>query len=174
MTDPFVAEIRMFGFNFAPRGWAMCDGTLLKISQNTALFSLLGTMYGGDGKTTFGLPNLQGRTPMNYGTGPGLTPRTEGETGGETTVTLTSHEMPTHNHSIQTAGDDADLQAPGPSVALAKSLNANLYNTSFDNHGFMSSNAIGFKGGGQPHNNLQPYLSLNFCIALQGIFPQRS
>jgi microcystin-dependent protein len=173
MSDPFVAEIRVFGFNFAPKGWALCDGTVLKISQNTALFSLLGTMYGGDGRTTFALPDLRGRAPMNYGNGAGLTPRAEGEVGGEPSVTLIPHEMPTHNHFVQSVADDADLQAPDPTAGLAKSLNATLYNTSFDNHGFMDTNTVGFTGGNQPHNNMQPYLALNFCIALQGIFPAR-
>lgn len=173
MTEPFLAEIRIFGFNFPPKGWASCDGSLVQINQNTALFSLLGTTYGGNGVNTFALPDLRGRAPMNYGSGPGLAPHTQGEVGGEATVTLTSHEMPIHNHFVQTVSDDADLQSPDPSAGLAKSLNATLYNSSFDNRGFMDSNTVGFTGGTQAHNNMQPYLSLNFCIAWSGVYPAR-
>lgn len=173
MSDPFLAEIRIFGFNFAPKGWALCNGALLSISQNTALFSLLGTMYGGNGSSNFGLPDLQGRVPMNYGNGVGLTPHIEGEVGGSNTVTLTAKQMPIHNHSVLTANDDADLQIPIAQAALAKSVNANFYSSALSTPGAMDQSTIGFVGGNGPHNNMQPFLVLNFCIALQGIFPAR-
>ncbi|MBL8252188.1 MAG: phage tail protein [Candidatus Competibacter sp.] len=174
MADPFVAEIRIFGFNFAPKGWAFCNGQLLPLSQNTALFSLLGTTYGGDGKTNFALPNIQGSVVMGPGQGPGLSLHDLGETGGSDTVTLLDSESPNHTHTLRIhAGDPADLNAPNPSRSLARSNGGNAYGPA-NSLVAMSANAVSPAGGGQPHNNLQPYLTLNYCIALQGVFPPRT
>jgi microcystin-dependent protein len=177
MTDPFVAEIRMLACNFPPAGWAFCDGQLLSISQNTALFSLLGTTFGGDGKSTFALPNLQGAAPMQWGQGPGLTPRDLGESGGTPTVTLSQAQM-SHTHALQASPRAADLDTPGPQNALGRSTPATIYKlpagavtTQPLAAGILGPPVAG--GGNQPHNNMQPYLVLNFCIALQGIYPQR-
>jgi microcystin-dependent protein len=174
MSSPFVAEIRIFAGNFAPTGWATCDGQLLPISQNTALFSLLGTTYGGDGKTTFGLPNLQGNAPMMWGQGPGLSLRDIGEQGGEPSVTLIISEMPSHAHSFN--GLTAPAASRDPTNAqLARSRNGNVYQTdATTGQVIMAPQAIGIAGGSLPHNNMQPYLALTFIIALQGIFPPRS
>lgn len=176
MADPFVAEIRIFGFNFAPTGWAQCNGQILPISQNTALFSLLGTVYGGNGQSTFALPNMQGNAPMHPGQGPGLSLHDLGETGGSETVTLQQTEIPAHNHNIATHNLDAGgLQNPGPTVILAKSAQGNAYQTTTNaSLTQLAFQALTPTGGGLPHNNLQPYLVLNFCIALQGVFPPRS
>jgi microcystin-dependent protein len=171
MADPFVAEIRIFPFNFAPTGWAWCDGQLLPISQNTALFALLGTTYGGDGKSTFALPDLEGRAPMHPGQGPGLSLHDLGETGGSETVTLLESEIPAHSHSLRASLDDADLAIPAPTRSLAKA-SSNLYVTTNPNTQ-MSNQALAPAGGDQPHNNLQPFLTLYFNIALQGVFPPR-
>jgi microcystin-dependent protein len=169
MSEPFIAEIRMVPFNFAPRGWALCNGQLIPISQNTALFSLIGTFYGGDGRTTFALPNLQGAAPMHQGQGPGLTPRVLGETGGSETVTLLPTQIPAHTHPLTGSGDDANTLSPaGASPAVA---GVPQYRP--DQNTAMAPGALGTAGGGQPHNNLQPYLTVNFVIALQGIFPPR-
>ncbi|MGE0103978.1 MAG: phage tail protein [Blastocatellales bacterium] len=169
MADPFVAEIRIFPFNFAPKGWAFCNGQLLPISQNTALFSLLGTTYGGDGKSTFALPNLQGSAPMQQGRGPGLSTYVLGEQGGSETVTLITTEIPVHTHSAMGSSDDDDSTIPvGNSygqLSVAYAPAANLTS--------MAPQSISPVGGGAPHNNMQPYLTLNFCIALQGVYPQR-
>ena len=173
MADPFVAEIRIFPFNFAPKGWAFCDGQLLPISQNTALFSLLGTTYGGDGKSTFALPNMQGNAPMHPGQGPGLSLHDLGETGGEPTVTLLGTEMPIHSHGLMASGQPGEDPTPGPTEALARSTGANLYQTTATGLVQLAPQAVAPTGGGQPHNNMQPYLTLNFCIALQGVFPAR-
>lgn len=174
MADPFVAEIRIFPFNFAPKGWAWCNGQLLPISQNTALFSLLGTTYGGDGKSTFALPNLQGRAPMHPGQGPGLSLHDLGETGGTEAVTLLQSEIPAHSHTVQAANFPADIQAPTPDVALARSTGGNAYQ-SVTNQDLvqMAPQALAPAGGGFPHNNMQPYLTFYFNIALQGVFPPR-
>ncbi|MBZ9698977.1 MULTISPECIES: phage tail protein [unclassified Mesorhizobium] len=172
MANPFVAEIRIFPFNFAPKGWAWCDGQLLPISQNTALFSLLGTTYGGDGKSNFALPNLQGSAPMHPGQGPGLSWHDLGETGGSDTVTLLESEMPSHLHTLRAMTDIADQPIPSPARSLARSNGGSAYNPTFTVSP-MSGNALTPAGGGQPHNNLQPYLTCYFCIALQGVFPQR-
>ena len=174
MSEPFVAEIRIFGFNFAPRGWAMCNGQLMPISQNTALFSLLGTMYGGDGKTTFGLPNLQGGAAMHWGQGPGLTDRVEGETGGEQTVTLIQTEMPAHSHSAGCDSGAGGNAAPTSGMWATTGRGRPLPYSSNAPNTPMSPQALGIAGGGQPHNNMPPYLTLNFCIALQGVFPARN
>ena len=174
MADPFVAEIRIFPFNFAPRGWAWCDGQLLPLSQNTALFSLLGTTYGGNGKSNFALPDLQGRAPMHPGQGPGLSLHDLGETGGSETVTLLESEIPSHSHGVVAAANPALLKLPGPTASLARSQGDNAYQSVVNqNVVSMSGMAIAPAGGDQPHNNLQPYLTFYFCIALQGVFPPR-
>jgi microcystin-dependent protein len=169
--DPFVAEIRIFGFNFAPRGWAFCDGQILPISQNTALFSLLGTTYGGNGQSTFALPNLQGRAPMQPGQGQGLSLRDLGETGGTESVTLLQSEIPSHSHAMTASQSDAFERTPdGQLLATGVGI------SQFAAPGAltpMSAQAVTTTGGDQPHNNMQPYLTLNFNIALQGVFPPR-
>jgi microcystin-dependent protein len=169
MADPFVAEIRIFPFNFAPKGWAWCNGQLLPISQNTALFALLGTTYGGDGKSTFALPDLMGRAPMHPGQGPGLSLHDLGEEGGSETVTLLESEMPVHIH--QTKGIAALGNQPSPLNNTWGRSSANPYIDS--QTGQMSASALAPTGGDAPHNNMQPYLTLYFNIALQGVFPQR-
>lgn len=171
MADPFVAEIRIFPFNFAPSSWAFCDGQLLPISQNIALFSLLGTAYGGNGSTTFALPNLQGRAPMCPGAGPGLSPRNLGESGGQQTVTLNTNEIPSHTHTLSAATAAASASTP-ISTALAESATLNT-SSKTGAQKTMASDAVGSTGSGQPHNNMQPYLVLNFCIALNGVYPSR-
>ena len=175
MANPFVAEIRIFPFNFAPKGWAFCDGQILPISQNTALFSLLGTTYGGDGKSNFALPNMQGSVPMHPGQGPGLSLHALGEQSGTETVTLLQAEMPAHNHS---AGAQSiplgSLAVPSATTTLDRPASGNLFTATNVPIVQMSDQAITPAGGNQPHNNLQPYLTLNFCIALQGVFPPRS
>ena len=175
MTEPFIAEIRVFACNFAPRGWAMCNGQLLPISQNTALFSLVGTTYGGNGQTTFALPNLQGRAAMHVGQGPGLTDRSLGEQAGAESVTLLTTQMPFHNHPLRANADFADLQSPGPTRNIARSQNANAYKSPGGQPVTqLDPQALALAGQGQPHNNMQPFLTLNFCIALEGIFPARN
>jgi microcystin-dependent protein len=173
VADPFVAEIRIFAGNFAPTGWALCNGQLLPISQNTALFSLLGTMYGGDGKSTFALPNLQGSAPMHQGAGPGLSERFIGESSGVPTVTLLQSEMPVHNHAFNALSDPADLFAPDPNRSIARSRNGAVYGAAA-NLTQMSPQVLSIAGSSVPHNNMQPYLALTFIIALQGVFPPRS
>jgi len=174
MSDQFVAEIRIFPFNFPPTGWAFCDGQLMPISQNTALFSLLGTVYGGDGKSTFALPDLQGSAPMQPGQGQGLSDRVLGEMSGVESITLLQSEMPVHTHTVNTMSDPGTLQVPGPDRILSRPSNGNTYQTNTSaNLQMMAPQALALAGGGLPHNNMQPYLTLNFCIALQGIFPQR-
>jgi microcystin-dependent protein len=172
--DPFVAEIRIFPFNFAPKGWAFCDGQILPLSQNTALFSLLGTTYGGDGKSNFALPDMQGNAPMHPGQGPGLSLHDLGETGGSETVSLLESEIPSHGHTFQVDGaDPADQPAPSPARSFARSSNGFAWNATFAASP-MSDNSLAPAGGDQPHNNMQPYLTLNFCIALQGVYPPRT
>lgn len=172
MADPFVAEIRIFAGNFVPTGWANCNGRLLPISQNTALFSLLGTTYGGDGKSTFGLPDLQGRAPMQWGDGPGLTPRDLGESSGSETVTVLESEMPSHSHNLRSVNDVGDINDPTNS-SIARSSGASVYNAANSPLVPMSAFAVGQSGMSMPHNNMQPYLALMFIIALQGVFPPR-
>jgi microcystin-dependent protein len=173
VADPFVAEIRMFPFNFAPRGWARCDGQLLPISQNTALFALLGTMYGGDGKSTFALPDLQGAAPMHAGAGPGLSLRDLGERTGAEAVALQPSEIPSHTHGLMASPEPAE-DASGAGAALGRSVGAPLYQTDPNGLVGMADAALETAGGGQPHPNMQPYLTVQFCIALQGVFPPRS
>jgi microcystin-dependent protein len=176
MADPFVAEIRIFPFNFAPRGWAWCDGQLMSISQNTALFSLLGTTYGGDGKSTFALPDLQGRAPMHPGQGPGLSLHDLGETGGSETVTLLESEIPSHPHVMRASSDVADNNVPAGMMAAKPLGRGSLLYNAQANPPVVSMNPVALAptGGDNPHNNLQPYLTFYFCIALQGVFPPRS
>lgn len=174
--DPFVAEIRIFAGNFAPKGWAFCNGQILPISQNTALFSLLGTYYGGDGKSTFGLPDLQGRAPMFWGQGPGLSSRNLGETGGSQSVTLLQSEIPAHTHQVKgtTAAGTSTNPADGIwAVAGSRRAPTSLYSTTAAASTTMSPQALSTTGGGLPHNNMPPFLTLNFIIALQGVFPPR-
>ena len=174
MSDPFLGEIKIFGLNFAPRGWAFCNGQLLPIAQNTALFSLLGTFYGGDGRTTFALPNLQGSAPLHQGQGAGLSSRAIGEAGGEAAVTLTGSELPAHPHAARCSSVPG-LQ-PSPlnwSPLPARPTPPPVYSNAAPNVA-MNPGALAQAGGSQPHNNLSPYLGLTFCIALQGIFPPRS
>jgi microcystin-dependent protein len=173
--DPFVAEIRIFPFNFAPKGWAFCDGQILPLSQNTALFSLLGTTYGGDGKSNFALPNMQGNAPMHPGQGPGLSLHDLGETGGSDTVSLLESEIPSHSHTVQAfAALGTRLIPTGNSIARETGATTYVPAASANPTVNMASNTITPAGGDQPHNNLQPYLTLNFCIALQGVFPPRT
>ncbi|HMT08269.1 MAG TPA: tail fiber protein [Pyrinomonadaceae bacterium] len=172
MSEPYIGQIRIMGCNFAPRGNALCQGQLIPIAQNTALFSILGTMYGGNGQTTFALPDLRGRAPMHTGQGPGLTPRSLGEMGGSESVTLTSNQMPIHSHSPGGVTSAGNQQSPSGAVWASSTggrtpapLYQNTQNTP------MRNDLIQFAGGGQPHNNMQPYLALTFVIALQGLFP---
>ncbi len=172
MSDQFLAEIRIFPFNFPPTGWAFCNGQLLPLSQNTALFSLVGTFYGGDGKSTFALPDLQGGVPMQTGQGSGLTERFLGEQSGTETVTLLISEIPIHTHSAFGSDEDDDSTLPGDH-AYGKLSVAYVAGNSNPPLGQLAPQSLAPAGGSLPHNNLQPYLALNFCIALQGIFPQR-
>ena len=173
MSDQFLAEIRIFPFNFPPTGWAFCDGQLMPISQNTALFALLGTYYGGDGKSTFALPNLQGAAPMQTGQGQGLSERFLGEMSGSESITLLVSEMPFHTHTLLAGPDPANAQIPTDTVCLTRSSGGNAYSTVTTGLVTMAPQVLTPAGGSLPHNNMQPYLTLNFCIALQGIFPQR-
>ena len=174
MSDPFIAEIRIFAGNFAPRSWAFCNGTLLQIAQNTALFSLIGTTYGGDGRTTTALPNLKGRAPMHPGRGPGLTSRRLGERGGTETVTLSEAQMPNHTHTLQAALSRGGTGSPAGN-ALNRSVGEMAYQTdTASNLVSMASQMAANTGGSQSYTNMQPYLALNFIIALQGVFPSRS
>jgi microcystin-dependent protein len=175
MADPFVAEIRIFPFNFAPKGWAWCDGQLLPLSQNTALFSLLGTTYGGNGKSNFALPDLQGRAPMHPGQGPGLSLHDLGETGGSDTVNLIESEIPAHSHALRGSVEDGSQGSLTTGITLATSVGGTLYqsNTSTGLKG-MAPQSLAPAGGDAPHNNMQPYLACYFCIAMQGVFPPRS
>jgi microcystin-dependent protein len=170
--DPFVAEIRIFPFNFAPKGWAFCDGQLLPLSQNTALFSLLGTTYGGDGKSNFALPDMQGNAPMHPGQGPGLSLHDLGETGGSETVSLLESEIPAHNHNFIASQADGINRFPADNL-VANMIGVNGY-AAPGAIVTMADQALAPAGGDQPHNNMQPYLTLNFCIALQGVFPPRT
>ena len=176
MSEPFTAEIRIFAGNFAPRSWAFCDGQLLPISQNTALFSLVGTTYGGDGRTTLALPDLQGRAPMHPGRGPGLTARRLGERVGAETVTLTEAQIPNHTHTPVQAnnpGFGAPTSTPGGASFATTSAGGSVYHTA-SSLVSLRADTVQTVGGGQAHNNMQPYLTINFIIALQGLFPSRA
>jgi microcystin-dependent protein len=173
MADPFVAEIRIFPFNFAPKGWAWCDGQIMPISQNTALFALLGTTYGGDGKSTFALPDLQGRAPMHPGQGPGLSLHDLGESSGTETVTLLESEIPAHTHALLSNAASANRTAPQGN-SLARVAGAAPYAPAAAPTAALADQALAPAGGDQPHNNMQPYLTFYFNIALQGVFPPRS
>ncbi|TNJ39618.1 phage tail protein [Phaeobacter sp. B1627] len=171
MAEPFVGEIRMFAGTFAPRGWAFCDGQLLAVSQNDALFSLLGTIYGGDGRTTFGLPDLRGRLPIHAGTGPGLTPRRLGSRSGSETVTLTTNQLPSHSHTFNAIRQPAVSTSPQDHLA-AEGVGVNFY-TEADQDTNMASAMITHTGGSRSHTNLMPFLCLHFIVALFGIYPSR-
>ncbi len=180
MSDQFVAEIRIFPFNFAPIQWALCNGQILPISQYSALFSLLGTNFGGDGKSNFGLPNLQGNVPICFGQGPGLSQYFIGEQGGSQTVTLTGSENAVHAHdagadtgAATSADPTGGVYMTGDSTQNAQHFFGFPFTTQNSGRTTLAPGAIGLAGGGQPHNNMMPYLTLNFCIALQGIFPPR-
>jgi len=173
MADPFVAEIRIFPFNFAPKGWAWCNGQLMPISQNTALFSLLGTTYGGDGKSTFALPDMQGNAPIHAGQGPGLSLYDLGQMGGSDTVTLLQTEMPAHSHGVGSQNTPLGAVATAAGNTLDRPANGNLFTANLNPVVPMSPNAIAPAGGNLPHKNMMQYLTFYFNIALQGVFPAR-
>lgn len=171
MSDPFIGEIRLVGYNFPPRGWALCNGQLLSIAQNTALFSLLGTTFGGDGITTFGLPNLQGRRPIGQGTQSGGGPTyTQGQAGGEEATTLALSHLPAHSHGLSASTSVGNLTSPSGAFLAASAVDAPYATTPDGAQGTPVASA----GGGQPHENRPPYLALNFAIALNGLFPSRN
>ena len=173
MADPFVAEIRIFGFKFAPRGWAFCNGQIMNISQNTALFSLLGTTYGGNGQSTFALPNMQGNAPMHPNDSPPLSNHDLGEQAGSDTVTLLLSEIPFHPHACMAGGDPSNAQIPDPTESLSRSAGGSAYSSVTTGLVQMAGQILSPTGSSFPHNNMMPYLVLNFCIALQGVFPPR-
>lgn len=177
MLEPYIGEITLFAGNFAPRGWAFCQGQLLSIAQNTALFSILGTTYGGDGRTNFALPDLRGRAPIGFGQGPGLPSYELGEMGGEPSHTLTYPEMPAHSHAVQAAGvaSGGSSASPGGGTWASSTARDNIYSDAAPDTPMAGGNiSIGAAGNSQPHNNMQPYLGLNYIIALEGIYPARS
>lgn len=174
MSEPFVGEIRIFAGNFAPRGWAFCDGQLLPISQNTALFSLVGTIYGGDGRTTLALPNLMGRAPLQQGQGPGLSSYSLGQQGGQKEVTLQISEMPSHKHQARAGSGNNQASPIGNIWSTLGSTRTPPPLYSDSSNTTMSQNALSQNGGGLPHNNMSPYLGLTFIIALVGLYPSRS
>lgn len=173
MTDPFVAEIRLFPFTFPPKGWAWCDGQILPISQNTALFSLLGTTYGGNGQTTFALPDLRGRVPLHEGQGPGLSQRSLGESGGSATVTLIESEIPTHTHGLTASAAAGYARSPSGELFANQSGGVNSYAAPSGPQALLASAVTAAVGGDAPHNNMAPYRVVYYCIALQGIYPPR-
>ena len=173
MSEPFIAEIKIFAGNFAPRSWAFCDGQLLPIAQNTALFSLIGTTYGGDGRTTTALPNLQGKAPMHPGRGPGLTSRRLGENGGVESVTISEAQMPSHTHTMGGVPAPGNQDDASSTELLSRAVGANLFGPSA-NLTALANEILPSAGGSQAHNNMQPYLTINFIIALQGTYPTRS
>ncbi|MBE2201574.1 MAG: phage tail protein [Anaerolinea sp.] len=174
MTEPYIGQIIMFGGNFAIRGYATCDGQLLPIAQNTALFSILGTTYGGNGQTTFALPDLRGRAPIHMGQGPGLSNYTLGQVGGSETVTLIQSQMPAHNHTLNVHSGTADSQSPVNNLLSGEAAGATFVYSSESPDATANPNSIAPAGGSQPHNNQSPYLTLNFQIALVGVFPSRN
>lgn len=165
MSEPFLAEVRIVGFNFAPRGWAFCDGQILPINQNQSLYSLLGTIYGGDGRTSFALPDLRGRTPMHVGNG-----HAQGQKSGEETHTLAANEMPQHAHSLRASNNAVSTNDPAGNI-IGSNSGAPYRDSST---GVMGADQLARVGGGQAHENMQPYLAVNFCIALRGLFPSRN
>ena len=169
MSEPFIGEIRAFGFNFAPRGWAFCQGQLLAISANSALFSLLGTTYGGDGRTTFGLPDLRGRVAIGQGTGPGLSARLMGQKAGVESVTLNTNQIPSHRHALLASSESADSNKPEDNELGASQI---YHSPTTDST--LAASSIGLTGGGQPHENMEPFLVINYSIALTGVFPSRN
>lgn len=174
MSTPFLGEVRLFGFDFAPIGWRACDGSLLGIAENEALFTLLGTTYGGDGQSTFGLPDLRGQVPLHHGSGPGLTPRTIGERGGSERVTLTVDQLGAHGHGFTATTTSAGSKTPSTSVMLGSVANDRLYTTAPDGSPHAMSQASTLPAGGsQSHDNLMPTLAVQFCIAVEGIFPSQ-
>jgi microcystin-dependent protein len=174
VSQPFLAEIKLMACNFPPYGYAFCAGQLMSISQNTALFSLIGTFYGGDGRTTFALPNLQSQVPIMVGQGPGLSDYSLGEAGGLPSVNLTTQELPAHTHTAVASAEQANLPVPGPDRLFANSMNGFIYQSqTTQNLTQLAQQAITTAGSGTPHTNMQPYLALNYCIALQGIYPKR-
>lgn len=168
--EPFIGQLAVFGFDFTPRGWAPCDGRLLQISQNTALYALLGTAFGGDGRTTFAVPDLRGRAPIHLGSGPGLTPRRRGDMGGAETVALSSSQMPAHNHTLRASSRVADSFAPDG--ARLASVDWGMY-TSAPADRFLAADSVALAGSGQPFSIMPPFLVLNWCIATEGVFPGR-
>jgi len=177
MAEPYIAEIKMFGGNFAPRNYALCNGQIMAISQNTALFSLLGTTYGGNGTTTFALPNMQGRAPVHQGNGAGIDPVSLGEMAGETNVTLTTGNLPTHTHPISGAliANSNPGETPASNTLFTNSAPNQLYAAALGTGGLnLAPQTITMAGGSLPHNNMQPYLAVTFIIALQGVFPARN
>ena len=180
MASPFLGEIRLFGFNFAPRGWAFCQGQLIAIAQNSALFALLGTIYGGDGQTTFALPDLRGRVPVSFGQGPGLPNVTQGQRAGEVNHTLNVNEMPGHNHAataqLNASGSAGNSTTPSGNFPAVSTARDNVYSNASGAtlNAAAAQVTVAAAGGSQPHNNMQPYLGLNFCIAVEGIFPSRN
>lgn len=179
MSDPFIGEIRILACDFSPRNWALCDGSLISISENTALFSIIGTMYGGDGRTTMGLPNLQGRAPMQCGRGPGLSNHIQGEYSGYATVPLDETQIPSHDHILKGVRDSGTSGTPDSSLFMGLDRGSSgdniLYlSDSGASNVTLSESALETAGGIEPHNNMQPYLTLNYCIALEGVYPPRS
>ncbi|MBK9257727.1 MAG: phage tail protein [Saprospiraceae bacterium] len=175
--EPFIGQIAAFGFNFAPKGWAMCNGQLLAIAQNSALFSLIGTYYGGDGISTFALPDLRGRVAINQGQGPGLSPYSLGQRAGSESVTLNTSQIPAHNHIATLRGNGEDANSGDANNKTLGAASANIYNSNPPENGAtlnVNSLQVAPTGGNQPHSNMQPYLVINYCIALQGIFPPRN
>ncbi len=176
MDQPFLGMIMVFGFDFPPRGWALCQGQILSIASNTALFALLGTTYGGNGTTTFALPDLRGRAPIGFGQGPGLSQITLGQVAGEMSHTLTLAELPAHTHTgnvILGSGLANNANGAGNNFA-ANTGGTSIYNSGSAGGNMAANVTFGSAGGGQPHNNMSPYLGVNYCIALQGVFPQRN
>lgn len=171
-ATPYIGQIMAFGGNYAPQGWALCDGRLLPISENDALFSLIGTTYGGDGQTTFALPDLRGRAALHQGQGPGLSSYSLGQSGGAEAVTLTVGQLPSHSHPVQ--GNSGPGTSPNPSGAVWAGSPANVYTAGAAANAAMSATAVSASGGGQPHDNMLPFQTLNFCIALVGIYPSQS
>lgn len=173
MSEPFLAEVRIVGFNFAPRGWAFCDGQILPINQNQSLYSLLGTTYGGDGRTSFALPDLRGRTPIHVGRSDGGQEHPLGQKSGEETHTLAVNEIPQHQHTFRATNDASTADTPASSLVLGGQAGLNFY-APFASGSPMGAGSIANTGGSQAHDNMQPYLAVNFCIALQGLFPSRN